>query len=52
VSSGIAYIGDSHGVLSACRDLVEAAERSVVLQMYLFAANGDQTTLLPRPPTG
>jgi phosphatidylserine/phosphatidylglycerophosphate/cardiolipin synthase-like enzyme len=49
VSSGIAYIGDSHGVLSACRDLVEAAERSVVLQMYLFAANGDQTTLLPRP---
>ncbi|WP_437592234.1 phospholipase D-like domain-containing protein [Sorangium sp. So ce1000] len=49
MSSGLAYIGDSHGILSACRDLIEAAERSVVLQMYLFAANGDQTTLLPRP---
>ncbi|WP_437969964.1 phospholipase D-like domain-containing protein [Sorangium sp. So ce260] len=49
MSSGLAYIGDSHGILSACRDLIEAAERSIVLQMYLFAANGDQTTLLPRP---
>lgn len=49
MSGELGYVGDPHGVLSACRDLIEAAESSVVLQMYLFAENGDQTLLLPRP---
>lgn len=48
MSSGLAYIGDPHGVLAAVRDLIDAAEESIVLQMYLFAKNGDQTLLLPR----
>lgn len=49
MTSRLAYVGDSHGVLAACRDLIDAAEQSIVLQMYLFAQNGDQTLLLPRP---
>lgn len=49
MTSGLAYIGDSHGILAACRDLIDAAESCIVLQMYLFAQNGDQTLLLPRP---
>lgn len=49
MSSGLAYVGDPEGVLSACRDLIEAAEQSIVLQMYLFAADGDLSLLQPRP---
>lgn len=44
----IEYIGDSHRLLATVRELIAAAERAIVLQMYLFAANGDQTLLLPR----
>ena len=44
----LCYLGNQHAILSALRDLIEAAEHSIVLQMYLFAANGDQTLLLPR----
>ncbi len=43
------YLGDRHAILSALRDLIDAAEHSILLQMYLFAASGDQTLLLPRP---
>jgi phosphatidylserine/phosphatidylglycerophosphate/cardiolipin synthase-like enzyme len=46
--AGVHYVGDPHGVLAACLDLIRAAEESLVLQMYLFAENGDQTLLLPR----
>lgn len=49
MSSQLVYLGDRHAILSALRDLIEAAEQSIVLQMYLFAASGDQTLLLPRP---
>lgn len=49
MTSGLAYIGDSHALLAACRDLIDAAESCILLQMYLFAQNGDQTLLLPRP---
>lgn len=49
MTSRLAYVGDPHGVLSACRDLIAAAEHSIVLQMYLFASDGDQTLMLPRP---
>lgn len=49
MTPGLAYIGDSQAILSACRDLIDAAESCIVLQMYLFAQNGDQTLLLPRP---
>lgn len=48
MSSQFLYVGDRHAILSALRDLIEAAEQSIILQMYLFAASGDQTLLLPR----
>jgi hypothetical protein len=48
MSTHLAYVGDCHGVLSACRDLIFAARESVIVQMYLFTHNGDQTLLLPR----
>jgi phosphatidylserine/phosphatidylglycerophosphate/cardiolipin synthase-like enzyme len=51
MSTGVAYLGDSRALLGACRDLIEAAEHSIVLQMYLFASDGDQTTLVPRGGT-
>ena len=47
-ASGLAYVTDSHAIFAACRDLVHAAEQCVVLQMYLFAANGHQTILNAR----
>ena len=49
MSSALAYVGDSQGILASFRALIDAAEHSIVLQMYLFAQNGDQTLLLPRP---
>lgn len=49
MSSCVAYVGSRAGVLAALRDLIADARQSVVLQMYLFARNGDQTLLLPRP---
>lgn len=42
------YLSDRHAILSAFRDAIEAAEQAIVLQMYLFARNGEQTLLLPR----
>lgn len=48
MESQLCYLGDQHAILSAVRDLIEKAEQSIVLQMYLFASNGDQTLLLPR----
>lgn len=43
------YVRGAAEVLAACSDMIASAERSVVMQMYLLAGNGDQTTLLPRP---
>lgn len=43
------YLRGAAEVLAACTRLIDAAERGIVLQMYLLAGNGDQTTLLPRP---
>lgn len=48
-TSRILYVSDRHAILSAFRDAIEAAEHSILLQMYLFARNGEQTLLLPRP---
>ena len=48
MDSQLIYLGDPHAILSAVRDLIDKAEQSIVLQMYLFAGNGDQTLLLPR----
>lgn len=42
------YVHGAGGVLDAFSRLIDTAEHSVVLQMYLLARNGDQTTLLPR----
>ncbi len=43
------YVRGAAEVLEAFSRLIDAAERSIILQMYLLARNGDQTTLLPRP---
>lgn len=43
------YVAGAAGVMTAFRDLINSAEHSIVMQMYLLARNGDQTTLLPRP---
>lgn len=48
MSSQLAYIGDPGGVLATFRELIFAAQDTILLQMYLFARNGDQTLLLPR----
>ena len=48
MESQLCYLGDQHAILSAVRDLIDKAQQSIVLQMYLFARNGDQTLLLPR----
>ncbi len=42
------YVAGAAGVLAAFRDLIASAEHGIVMQMYLLARNGDQTTLLPR----
>ena len=48
-SPGLQYVAGAADVLAAFSALIDAAEHSIVLQMYLLARNGDQTTLLPRP---
>lgn len=48
MTSQLGYLGDRHAILSAFYQLISAAQQSIVLQMYLFAASGDQTLLLPR----
>lgn len=45
----MSYVRGAAEVLAACTRLIDLAERSIVMQMYLLASNGDQTTLLPRP---
>lgn len=48
MTSQLGYLGDRHALLSAVYQLIFAAQHSIILQMYLFAASGDQTLLLPR----
>lgn len=48
MTSQLGYLGDRHAILSAVYQLITAAQQSIILQMYLFAASGDQTLLLPR----
>lgn len=43
-----AYIRDAAGVLDAMGELIDVARSSIVLQMYLFAANGQLSLVLPR----
>jgi phosphatidylserine/phosphatidylglycerophosphate/cardiolipin synthase-like enzyme len=45
----VSYVRDAAAVLDAFSNLIDAAEHNIILQMYLFARNGDQTTLLHRP---
>ena len=46
--SRAAYVRDAAGVLAAIGELIDAAEASIVLQMYLFAANGQLALVQPR----
>lgn len=46
--SRAAYVRDAAGVLAAIGELIDAAEQSIVLQMYLFAANGQLALVQPR----
>ncbi len=48
MSTTLSYVGDPHALLSAVCELIDEAREGLVLQMYLFAHNGDQTLLLPR----
>jgi phosphatidylserine/phosphatidylglycerophosphate/cardiolipin synthase-like enzyme len=43
-----AYVRDARGVRDAMIALIGQAERSIVLQMYLFAANGHLSLVQPR----
>ena len=47
-TAGAAYVRDARGVRDAMIALIEQAERSIVLQMYLFAANGHLSLVRPR----
>lgn len=47
--SGAAYVATPDGILGAIRALIDAARESIVLQMYLFAADGHLIDLDPRP---
>lgn len=49
MTSQVAYVADPAALAQTLFDLIDAAEESVVLQMYLFAGNHDLNLLLPRP---
>ena len=43
--SPVAYVADAAAIAQTFRDLIEAARSSIVLQMYMFAANGETEAL-------
>jgi phosphatidylserine/phosphatidylglycerophosphate/cardiolipin synthase-like enzyme len=45
----IAYAGDPHTLQQTLYELVQIAEESIVLQMYLFASDGHLSLVRPRP---
>jgi len=46
--SSVRYLADTEDILCEIKSLIERAEQHIVLQMYLFARNGDLSVLLPR----
>ena len=44
----VAYVADAAAIAQTFRDLIEAARSSIVLQMYMFAANGETEALRRR----
>lgn len=46
--SPLAYVADAAAIAQAFRDLIEAARSSIVLQMYMFAGNGETEMLRRR----
>ncbi len=47
VEAQLAYIGDHRRLLQGVFELIQMARHSIVLQMYLFMANGQATTIQP-----
>jgi phosphatidylserine/phosphatidylglycerophosphate/cardiolipin synthase-like enzyme len=47
--SRVTYAAGTGVILGEIERLIEAADEQIVLQMYLFAANGQLELLLPRP---
>jgi phosphatidylserine/phosphatidylglycerophosphate/cardiolipin synthase-like enzyme len=43
--SGVGYVADAAAIAQTCHDLIAAARRSIVLQMYMFAGNGETEAL-------
>lgn len=41
----VAYVADAAAIAQTVRDLIEAARSSIVLQMYMFAGNGETEML-------
>jgi phosphatidylserine/phosphatidylglycerophosphate/cardiolipin synthase-like enzyme len=48
MAEDVRYVADCEAILREFRTLIEAAEHSIILQMYLFAANAELEVLLPR----
>lgn len=46
--SPVSYVADAAAIAQTFRDLIEAARSSIVLQMYMFAGNGETEALRPR----
>jgi phosphatidylserine/phosphatidylglycerophosphate/cardiolipin synthase-like enzyme len=46
--SCVAYVADAAAIAQTFRDLIEAARSSIVLQMYMFAGNGETEALRRR----
>lgn len=46
--SYVGYVADAAAIAQTFRDLIEAARSSIVLQMYMFAGNGETEALRPR----
>lgn len=49
MSDLLGYAGDPRSLSQTLYELIEMADESVVLQMYLFAADGHLATVRPRP---
>jgi phosphatidylserine/phosphatidylglycerophosphate/cardiolipin synthase-like enzyme len=46
--SCVGYVADAAAIAQTVRDLIEAARSSIVLQMYMFAGNGETEALCRR----
>jgi phosphatidylserine/phosphatidylglycerophosphate/cardiolipin synthase-like enzyme len=46
--AGVGYVADAAAIAQTFHDLIEAAQSSIVLQMYMFAGNGETEALRRR----